>query len=337
MINRLGMVQSEHKPELHDDEQCSIGVVWNGNSCYYQDASFVPQIYEAGETTFILPEGFNAVSIKLDGRMQSEMDWKGACEQASKFIEQGMKILWMLDLGLFSALPNGLLNQKQLQSLILSVDHFSELIWSVFAPHSLGVCLYKGSLDFTSTVVWDDSFIKNMQDWLQGRFNPTVEFVTPDILKSTLGGVELMQLYCSDACVGYLDLLAQYLPADVECFALVDAQEIESPLLEARLRSRERSDRIRFIVKNSQLSTYDISWENGDSPYGYVSSKLEGVAKLQNYPIGLCMPEIDRQQLSTLSSLDLNPPRIHLQNALSLQHFFVITSDFRLPAHLWEE
>lgn len=252
------MVPSEHSPEHHDDEQCSLGMSWQGKNCYCHDVLFIPQIYELMDSAAHLPTGFNAALLKLDGRLQSTMDWENSCIQARNHIAQGIKILWMLDLGLFSAMPYELLNQTQMQSLILSIDHFSEAVWGEFGSDSLGVCLYVGSL---------------------------------------------LELYEVDARMEYLDILAQCLPADVECFVLVDAKGITSPSMEASFCSRERSNRIRFIVKNSLLPAQDLAWGIG-SPYGYVGTELEDVTTLENRPIGLCLPEIEREHKGRLAALD---------------------------------
>lgn len=249
MNHRLGMVSSEP----HGDEPCSAGLVWQGKRCYHQEHLWVPQIYEGA---FPFPhQGFNAVCLQLDGRMQAEMRWEAACAEARKLISEGIKILWILDLGLFTALPQPLSDPTQMRALVLAIDHFSEAIWTEFGAHSLGVCFYEGFLDLT------------------------------------------------DAQLEYLDLLAQYLPVDVECFVKVDAGSLKSPLAEAWMRSRERSDRIRFMVKNSLLPPQDLLWGAGGSPYGFISERLEAIAEEKLSGIGICLPQSD--DTTTLESLSV--------------------------------
>ncbi len=93
-----------------------------------------------------IPGDVEAISIELDGRIESTLDWSSEIELAEKAILKGLKILWKLNLGLFASLPHPLTHEGQLQSLRLSLQHFYDLIWERFKRDTVGVQIYHGEL-----------------------------------------------------------------------------------------------------------------------------------------------------------------------------------------------
>ena len=55
---------------------------------YLDKEKFIPKIYELDWPEEI-PEGFNAVSIALDGSLKSELEWKAQCDLAFRYTEKG--------------------------------------------------------------------------------------------------------------------------------------------------------------------------------------------------------------------------------------------------------
>jgi len=92
-----------------------------------------------------IPEGFQAVSLALDAGLKSSLEWNAIIEKAKLFKDQGYKIFWNLDMGLFHDLPQSLDHGSQFESLKLSIEHFNQTIWSSFGDVSVGVSLYRGS------------------------------------------------------------------------------------------------------------------------------------------------------------------------------------------------
>ncbi len=104
-------------------------------------------IFEAPHDKEPVPEGFQAVTITLDAAMQSTLEWQEAKEAAERYVAQGKKLFIELDFGLFDRLTFPLAHETQMQSLHLSIQHFSTTFWPSFAKEIVGVSLYRGSVD----------------------------------------------------------------------------------------------------------------------------------------------------------------------------------------------
>lgn len=89
-------------------------------------------------------EAAQAIRIALDGKPRSSMDWSIEIKQAKEWIDQGFRIFWDLNLGLFEDLELPLSTSHQFQTLTLAVQHFLEAAWKAFTEGTLGVNLYRG-------------------------------------------------------------------------------------------------------------------------------------------------------------------------------------------------
>ena len=96
------------------------------------------------------PEEVEGVVVTLNGREHSDLDWKASIEEAERWIAQGCKILWKLELGLFDEIAQPLTNERQLTTLKLSLQHFREAIWDIFAHKTIGMLLFEGDVTFNS-------------------------------------------------------------------------------------------------------------------------------------------------------------------------------------------
>lgn len=147
MSNRLNTVHDHHhEEELIEDS--FEGIQWKKPHFYDGGNLFIPIIYESENLSEDIPSGFNAVKITIDGRVKSSLDWTKEKERAKELVEKGFKIYWDINLGLFNELKYPLEHSQQFLSLELSIKHFMESIWSSFKENSLGLCLYKGSVEF---------------------------------------------------------------------------------------------------------------------------------------------------------------------------------------------
>lgn len=109
----------------------------------------IPYIFDAYSLHEAVPPGFNAVKVTLEAGLKSELDWKIGLETARSYAEQGLKLFWNLRLGLFDDLALPLANEMQFRSLGLALKHFQDQVWKSFESESIGVCLYRGSLEFS--------------------------------------------------------------------------------------------------------------------------------------------------------------------------------------------
>ena len=101
-----------------------------------QRLDFSPRIYE-GEWQESMPMGFDAVTIHLDGRMQSDLNWKRAKELASQAVEKGYTLMWNMQMGLFQELSQPLVHQAQFLSLTLALEYFRDSLWKEFKLQTL--------------------------------------------------------------------------------------------------------------------------------------------------------------------------------------------------------
>ena len=288
MVNeKLGFVKTTEQME-----EISL-IEWDAPYCFVKKKRFYPKIYIGSNS---IPDGYNAVMIELDGRVKSNLDWEESLAYAETLVEKGYKILWFLNLGLFSELSFNLYTHTQLQTLSLSIEHFIDKVWKKYHLNSLGLCLYKGEMDFSSSFKWDELQLANFQSWLKEGFE------TPDLIEKSVVSfeafsqynvsIELLQLYACDVAIDFLDMLIQPICEEIECFAMVDCSKISNCLLQARLLSSERCDRLHFIVKNSSVPPQGLAWDGEITPYGYCGAGNESTFKEEKPSIGICIPEV---------------------------------------------
>lgn len=125
----------------------------------------VPRIYEA---SFPVPSGFNAITIYLNGKMDSDLDWEEGKLLAQKAQKHNKMIVWDIDLGLFDRLQFPFSNQPQFSSLALALNHFKEYLWEEFRSMTLGLSLYRGSSDPFSKDKEAIDYLEILADQLPG-------------------------------------------------------------------------------------------------------------------------------------------------------------------------
>lgn len=100
-------------------------------------------------------EGFTGRRIPLAATLYDRLDWKASYKIAEVVIARAERILWDLDLGLFSRLPLALSDEGQFQACKLAVEHVLKEIQTHFLEATLGVCLYRGSGDMRRGFPWE--------------------------------------------------------------------------------------------------------------------------------------------------------------------------------------
>lgn len=245
---------------------------------YQDDAPFIPEIFDAGRGEAV-PAGFNAVRIPLDGGLYSDLKWDDTFHYAHALAAQGLKLLWDLDLGLFSRLRFPLSDQVQFQSLALAVQHLLNSIRRDFLGSTLGVVLYRGSLDFRAGFPWD-----------------------VDSRAESAGSAEhAIQRRCRDLCLHYLHQLRVGWPDAVQPFLVFDAARIRSPLQQMLLMQRDRMSHFVLTVSGGRFSARTLGWECG-SPYGYLSRKRLPIETTAEVKLGVCIPTLDLSEEQVFES-----------------------------------
>lgn len=227
-----------------------------------------PKVFTPKNLTSIIPEGFDTISIYCNGRTDSTLDWREQKLLAKKYVEAGLQIFWELDLGLFTQLKAPLLDQTQFYSLELSLKHFREMLWTEFRDQTIGLSLYKGTLAFEDYWIWDQKQIESFQSWLRDVFFNVAEFqietkiqifdwtdATPALLNSNAEGKKLLQLFCRNSAVEYVEMLAEQLPADLAvCMIFEEGRGLNS-LLQARTLAKDRFERIMRVDLSGGINT----------------------------------------------------------------------------------
>ncbi len=242
-----------------------------------------------------IDENFSASPIFLDGRMKASLDWTKSREEAILQIRLKKKILWQVDLGLFSRLDLPLSDQMQFQSLCLTLEHFLQTLWKEFQSDTLGLVIYTGELDFSKKFPWNESLYDQWRGWLEDRFE-TLQIFNEEVKLNVQGfdqahpqnlsnatNSDLIKLFCRDSAAEYLNLLTNNLPDSLKICMQMRVSEKLDPLLFFQLSTKERFERFRLIFDSS----YSEEHEQGE------------------IKIGICLPEADKVRPSQIQSLRL--------------------------------
>lgn len=255
--------------EDSDDNHQAAGLVWEKPYFYHKGNTFIPNIFDARFLGEDPPsKEFNAVTVVLDGRCKSELNWKEAMQAAQKYIASGLFVLWELELGLFNQIKHPLSNQTQFLTLVLSIKHFQDTIWKEFAEHSLGLCFYRGRSDFYQNFKWDDISQQNFA-----------------AIESEIGS---KQVFCQGAALEYWDLLTANVPDSLPLFVMVDTDSVPYSLV-GRMLTHDMAQRFHFLIRGGRIASQEAGWEV-NSPYGYIGSNISSKSTTFNQVhIGISM------------------------------------------------
>ncbi len=192
---------------ITDDEEEIAAFTWEDRRLHYRGQVFVPT-------------ADNHIRLVLDARMDASLNWEEALLQADEAIKRGFKVLWELDLGLFSSPKLPLNNQTQFRSFILSLDHFLKTVWERFSSHSIGLCLYRGDADFVQQIRWE----------------------TP-----------LTPVEAAHIALDFLESLAYTLPDALICFVEIEDKQLKDPVLLAHMFCSERRARLLLSFPDAPL------------------------------------------------------------------------------------
>lgn len=228
---------------------------------------FVPMVYDAGLGEPI-PDGFNAVRIPLDGGLRSNLHWTEALDYADQAAGQGLKILWDIDLGLFSRLPLPLSDETQFRTLALALEHLLNLIRERFLPVTLGVVLYRGNLDLSVGFPWD----------IEGR-------------QRTAGwNARAVRLDCRNQGFAYLRQLSIGWPDHIPAMALLDAYRVRSILDVILLTDRQYTKGFVQVVRGGEMSGQALGWDRASS-FGLLARRPLPVPLEPLPSTAVCLPQ----------------------------------------------
>ncbi len=300
------MQEQEEEQVLAHEEIDANALVWNCPHYTLAGKPFIPVVFE-GPLDDSLPSPFNTVTIYLDGRLQADLTWKKAKEQAQKAAELGYGILWDIDIGLFEQLPFALTNQTQYLSLTLSLEHFRDSLWKEFKSNTVGLSIYRGNADFSVGFRWDDAQVANLRQWLSNCFadeaqfaselqlkqSPFTQLEVTDLFQSD-AGKQLVRLFCRDVALEYLLLLASRLPDTLPIYLFLNVSAFAPhPLWQAQLLHAERFEHLNLALNGTTLPIQAWGWQSSVHSLGYSGQEdPSNLSAPQEIKVGICLPSM---------------------------------------------
>lgn len=264
---------------------------------------FYPRIFE-GSAQEEVPPDFNAVTIQLDGRLQADLNWKKARQQALIAVEKGYALMWDMQLGLFTELIQPLTHQAQFLSLTLSLEHFLDSLWKEFKSHTIGISLFRGSADFSQYFPWDEHQKQNLKGWLQEIGGFDEKACDLSLLKQNLEGQQLIRLFCRDVAIEYLALLVTRIPDALSAYLYLDATSVASSHVSTlQLLNPERFDRLHLAIKGQKLPLEVLGWGVSMSR-GYSGHSSVELYSLPPIFTGVCIPPMNFYQARHYEGLE---------------------------------
>lgn len=198
--------------------------------------------------------GLDAVTLYLNGRVESDLDWRKSHQEAQQAVEKGFRLMWEMDLGLFHALKQPLIHQGQFLSFALALEHFRDFIWPEFGSNTIGLSLFRGNADFSYAFPWDLQQEENLAEWLREHQFSELASLSLACLQQHPVGKRLLPLFCRDVAMEYLSLLAARLPDAIPLYLSLDVTSYANdPLGQVQLLHPERFDRFHLILKGATL------------------------------------------------------------------------------------
>lgn len=220
---------------------------WDHQAIYREGKPFFPVIHSLGGKA----KGFNAAKITLPCRIEDDLNWKKEMELAKTLVKEGLCILWELDFGLGNTLIS-LDDEPSFLSLKIGAEHFRKTVAEAFKKESLGLILYRGSLDIADKFVWTDTQEESWKKWLEEH---------PGGHKSS---------FCLDSLLHYLRLFAPYLPDYLPLVLCLDASTISSTYQMAELLHKDRWEHFLIAAKGAKIPVSALVWEKGCGSLGYL-------------------------------------------------------------------
>lgn len=277
------MTKHNHEEHDHDEEELHHEIDLDAHLAALR-------VFERQDSQEMVPVGFTATTIYLDGTMNSTLNWKKECQEAKLFIDQGYKIVFDLDLGLFERMPFPLAHQAQFQTLSLSIEHFLDTVWSNFKEHTAALIIAKSDLAFSALSSFDPSLEFRFQEWLT-EHNCAKNDTSDSIFRRNLAAE-------------YLQMLIDRLPDSIAPIILLDAQAIDSPLLFAKLTAADCWSRIVPAIRAPLFPKKTLIWKEGKDCSGYIGRQLPPHYEAIEPSIGIVLPSWTNIKNSAYAGLE---------------------------------
>lgn len=233
--------------------------------------------------------GFNAITISLDARLDSNLKWEKALKLAQAYVNKGYKILWELRFGLFQELHLPLSDTSQYRSLDLALDYFFDSVLKIFKEHTIGVSIYKGTLDFSHNWPWEIDQVLNFRGWISEYFEDHHAFtnliglpcqnlltIDPKDLYALENGRNLLRFYCMRAALDYFAMLSSRFETNILPYLLLDSSTLYSPTHVFQMIDHEELEFIQLVIKNLPFeSAHALGWENKAFVNGYIGKEFK--------------------------------------------------------------
>ncbi len=166
------------------------------------------------------------LTIALPAGLKDDLHWEKEEALAKAALEKGEKIFWLIDFK-FDSFKIALSDTSYFLTFSLALEHFTKTLWPLFKESTLGICIYKGDLQFSLKFLFDDLEQQNFKEWVSdlGKDGSITPFH--------------YHLFCAGVFGEYLDRLISFLPDTAPLFALFDTSG-EDPAKTAFLLSKER-------------------------------------------------------------------------------------------------
>lgn len=246
-----------------------------------------------GDWKVFLPPEFNTVTVYLNARMESDLDWKDARLEAQQAVEKGYYLLWKMDFGLFDALKQPLTQQGQFLAFTLALEHFRDFLWPEFSSKTMGLSLFCGNADFSVNFPWDPQQEESLAEWLREHQLFELASLPLSALQNHPGRQRLLSLFCRDVAMEYLSLLAARLPDFIPLYLLLNASSFAKDLTtQIQLLHPERFDRFHLILKGTTLPFEVMGWDV-PTAWGYLGETSTTLPPESLPSIGICLPPLD--------------------------------------------
>ncbi len=165
------------------------------------------------------------IHIRLPADLDNDLSWK----KETLLAESGEIIFWHID---FTWEKISLSDRQRFLTMATALEHFSKTLWN---EKAVGLCIYKGGIDFSKQFIWDDLAQENFREWIvdMGKEN-------------TLTPLDF-QIFCANAFGEYLQRLSSFLPDTLPVHAEFDTY---SPIL----LSKERFSHIHIQESKSSIA-----------------------------------------------------------------------------------
>src|SRR3990167_7928590 len=267
-----------------------IEIAFDHSYLYVNQQKIFPIIQEK-ILDFDALEAVNGVLISIDC-LQEEIDWFYFHEVASQAIFLGKSLMWELDFHIQDK-PVFLEDSSRFFSFL--IEEFSTHILQEFKEKTLGVFLFRGTVDFAKYFLWTERCEQHLVEKMQ-------EY--PSLCKNEEGKNILRKLFAADVFSDYLHRLASFLPEDALPFCLLDAVEEKSCAVLTALLSKNRFQHILLGVRGARVPLGHLNLQEGHCLGGWIGEGAPYFSTIFEVKTAICLPMEESLSLDVLTLLE---------------------------------